>query len=122
MSHYENNCRGAVKRLNAIAAPLGSLDFTRTPILVINGRSERKLIAMNSMVLHELYFDSLRADGEPDTALREALIRDLAAWIAGADEFVVFAWRSETREVPTAFMSHARPPSRSAMPDSTRRT
>jgi Fe-Mn family superoxide dismutase len=37
VSHYENNYGGAVKRLNAIAAQLESLDFTSAPVFVING-------------------------------------------------------------------------------------
>jgi superoxide dismutase, Fe-Mn family len=47
VSHYENNYSGAVKRLNAITA-----------VSVINGLKREELIANNSMILHELYFDS----------------------------------------------------------------
>lgn len=75
ISHYENNYSGAVKRLNAITAQLQSLDYANTPIFVINGLKREELIAMNSMILHELYFDGL-GRGEPDGALREALARD----------------------------------------------
>ena len=32
VSHYENNYGGAVKRLNAIAEQLGSLDFATAPV------------------------------------------------------------------------------------------
>jgi superoxide dismutase, Fe-Mn family len=88
VSHYENNDGGTVKRLNAITAQLGSLDFSATPILVLKGLKREELIAMNSMVLHELYFDSLRADGEPGTALREALIRDFGSLHRWRTEFV----------------------------------
>ena len=64
VSHYENNYGGAVKRLNAITAQLESLDFATAPVFVINGLKREELIASNSMILHELYFDSLGA-GEP---------------------------------------------------------
>src|SRR5437870_6049206 len=75
VSHYENNYGGAVKRLNAISAQLESLDFASAPVFVINGLKREELIASNSMILHELYFDGLGADGEPDRTLREALAR-----------------------------------------------
>lgn len=79
VSHYENNYGGAVKRLNAIAAQLDSLDFATAPVFVINGLKREELIASNSMILHELYFDGLRTDGEPDKELRSALIRDFGS-------------------------------------------
>jgi Fe-Mn family superoxide dismutase len=75
-SHYENNYGGAVKRLNAITAQLESLDFATAPVFVINGLKREELIVCNSMILHELYFDGLGAEGEPDKDLREALARD----------------------------------------------
>jgi len=36
-SHYENNYGGAMRRLNAIAEQLESLDFAKTPGYVVNG-------------------------------------------------------------------------------------
>jgi len=76
VSHYENNYGGAVKRLNAITAQLDSLDFAIAPVFVINGLKREELIASNSMILHELYFDSLGSEGGPDGDLRSALVRD----------------------------------------------
>ena len=76
VSHYENNYGGAVKRLNAITAQLESLDFATAPVFVINGLKREELIASNSMILHELYFDSLGAETQPDKDLRAALSRD----------------------------------------------
>ena len=73
VSHWENNYGGAVKRLNAITAQLAGLDFATAPVFVINGLKREELIATNSMILHELYFDGLGDGGAPDTALREAL-------------------------------------------------
>jgi Fe-Mn family superoxide dismutase len=57
VSHYENNYGGAVKRLNAIAAQLSQLDFASALVFVVNGLKREELIATNSMILHELYFD-----------------------------------------------------------------
>src|SRR6266699_1165794 len=87
-SHYENNYSGAVKRLNAITAQLASLDFATAPVFVVNGLKREELIATNSMILHELYFDGLGADGETDRALRDALVRDVGSVERWRTEFV----------------------------------
>jgi len=79
VSHYENNYSGAVKRLNAIAAQLESLDFDTAPVFVINGLKREELIASNSMILHELYFDSLGGESQLDGDLRDALARDFGS-------------------------------------------
>lgn len=76
MSHYENNYGGAVRRLNAITAQLESLDFASAPVFVINGLKREELIAMNSMILHELYFGCLGSEGQPGKELLDALMRD----------------------------------------------
>lgn len=88
VSHWENNYSGAVKRLNAIATQLAELDFAKAPVFLINGLKREELIAMNSMILHELYFDSLGAEGETDRALREALVRDFGSVDRWRTEFV----------------------------------
>ena len=79
VSHYENNYSGAVKRLNAITAQLESLDFVTAPVFVINGLKREELIASNSMILHELYFDSLGGGSQLDGDLRAALARDFGS-------------------------------------------
>jgi Fe-Mn family superoxide dismutase len=88
VSHWENNYGGAVKRLNAITAQLASLDFAATPVFVLNGLKRQELIASNSMILHELYFDGLGAEGEADRALRDALVRDFGSLERWRTEFV----------------------------------
>src|SRR5256712_8384134 len=88
VSHWENNYGGAVKRLNAITSQVASLDFATAPVFVINGLKREELIATNSMILHELYFDGLGADGEPDRALRDALVRDFGSVDRWRTEFV----------------------------------
>lgn len=70
------NDGGAVKRLNAITAQLESLDFSSAPVFVINGLKHEELIAGNSMILHELYFDSLGGESQPDGGLHDAIARD----------------------------------------------
>ena len=88
VSHWENNYGGAVKRLNAITVQLAALDFATAPVFVVNGLKREELIATNSMVLHELYFDGLGADDEPDPALRDALVRDFGSFDRWRSEFV----------------------------------
>jgi Fe-Mn family superoxide dismutase len=87
VSHYENNYGGAVQRLNAITKELAELDFTSAPIFVINALKREELIAMNSMILHEIFFGSLGEGGEPEAALYDALIRDFGSVSAWAAEF-----------------------------------
>lgn len=87
VSHHDNNYAGAVKRLNAITAQLGELDMVKAPVFMINGLKREELIAMNSMILHELYFDSLGGGGAPGGALAEALVRDFGSIERWRNEF-----------------------------------
>jgi len=86
VSHYENNYVGAVKRLNAIGAQLANLDFAKAPNFVVNGLKREELIAANSMILHEIYFDGLGGGGTPKNALIDAITRDFGS---------LERWRSE---------------------------
>ncbi len=88
VSHWENNYGGAVKRLNAITGQLAALDFATAPVFVLNGLKREELIATNSMILHELYFDGLGAEGEPDRPLQEAIARDFGSFDRWRVEFV----------------------------------
>ena len=78
-SHYENNYGGAVKRLNAIAEQLATLDFAAVSVFVVNGLKREELIATNSMILHELFFASLGEESAPAGQLRDALTRDFGS-------------------------------------------
>src|SRR5438309_9668709 len=72
VSHYVNNYGGALRRLNAIRARLAGLDWARTPVFEINGLKREELIAAGSVILHELYFESLGGQGDnPPDALAE---------------------------------------------------
>ena len=85
VSHHDNNYAGAVRRLNAIHAQFRALDVATAPVFTINGLKREELIAMNSMILHELYFDGLGAGGAPAGELAQALARDfgsVARWQA----------------------------------------
>ena len=90
VSHYENNYGGAVKRLNLIEEQLAGLDYASAPVFVVNGLKREQLIAMNSMILHELFFDGLgdESDSEPGAALRAALARDFGSYERWRGEFI----------------------------------
>jgi superoxide dismutase, Fe-Mn family len=88
VSHYENNYSGAVRRLNTLTAQLAELDFAKAPVFTINGLKREQLIAANSMILHELYFDGIGAGGAPTAALAEAIGRDFGSLERWRTEFV----------------------------------
>ena len=100
-SHYENNYGGAMRRLNAITAQLESIDYATTPGYVVNGLKREQLVALNSTLLHELYFASLggasapvakgHAAPRPAGQLAEALARDFGTFDRWRDEFVAMA-------------------------------
>jgi Fe-Mn family superoxide dismutase len=99
MSHYENNYGGALRRLNAIRARLAALDWADTPVFEINGLKREELIATGSVILHEIYFDSLGGDGDnpptglaqPPAGLAQALERDFGSVMAWRTEFTAMA-------------------------------
>ena len=104
-SHYENNYGGAVRRLNAIEAKLAELDWSKAPVFEINGLKREELIAANSMILHEVYFDGLGGSGDPSGELASAFERDfgsVARWhseftamgkaLAGGSGWVLLTW------------------------------
>ena len=88
VSQYENNYGGAVKRLNLIEERLAELDYANAQGFVINGLKREQLVAMNSMVLHELFFDGLGEQSEPAPALRDALVRDFGSYERWRSEFI----------------------------------
>jgi Fe-Mn family superoxide dismutase len=99
VSHYENNYGGALRRLSAIRARLAGLDWASTPVFEINGLKREELIAAGSVILHEVYFDSLGGHGdnpptgrdEPPAELAAALERDFGSVGAWRNEFVAMA-------------------------------
>jgi Fe-Mn family superoxide dismutase len=113
VSHYENDYGGALRRLNAIRARLAAVDWVRTPAFEINGLKREELLAAGSVILHEIYFDSLGGHGdnpptghaEPPAGLAHALERDfgsvrtwrtefttLAKALAGGSGWAILAW------------------------------
>jgi len=99
VSHYVNNYGGALRRLNAIRARLASIDWTQAPTFEINGLKREELIASASVILHEVYFESLGGYGdnpptgveEPPAELASALERDFGSVRGWRAEFVAMA-------------------------------
>ncbi len=87
-SHYENNYGGALRRLNAITEQLESLDLANTPGHVLSGLKREELAALNSTLLHELYFASMGGDGQATKRVMEILARDFGS---------LDRWRAEFR-------------------------
>jgi Fe-Mn family superoxide dismutase len=93
-SHYENNYGGALRRLNAIEARLGAVNWASAPVFDINGIKREELIAAGSVILHEIYFDALGGSGgDPPAglALGEAMERDFGSVAAWRAEFTAMA-------------------------------
>src|SRR5207245_320270 len=91
-SHYENHYGGALRRVNAITEQLESLDFHNTPGYVLNSLNREELIALNSTLLHELYFASMAfGDGRPTDILAQALTREFGSVDRWRSEFVAMA-------------------------------
>jgi superoxide dismutase, Fe-Mn family len=88
ISHYENNYGGAVKRLNLIEEKLAELDYANAAGFLINGLKREQLVAMNSMILHELFFNGLGEQSEPAPILRDALTRDFGSYERWRSEFI----------------------------------
>jgi Fe-Mn family superoxide dismutase len=91
-SHYENNYGGALSRLNSIAAELESLDPATTPPAVISRLKRDELTALNSTLLHELYFASLGGDGRTlPEAMAAAIVGHFGSVARWRAEFIALA-------------------------------
>ena len=88
VSHHDNNYVGAVTRLGAIEAQVAQLD-PAAPGFMFNGLKREELLAMNSMILHELYFASLgRGGSKPGAQLAAQIEKDLGSQQKWRDQFV----------------------------------
>lgn len=81
-SHHEKNYVGAVKKLNAARARLGTLD-SDAPGFVLHGLTQGELAFKHSVVLHELYFGNLVGGGSRGSTTTKLLADHFggrAAW------------------------------------------
>jgi Fe-Mn family superoxide dismutase len=105
-SHYEGNYGGALRHLNALTEEIGALDIETAPAGTLNRLKRDQAAALNSTLLHELYFASIGGDGRAvPEALATALERDfgsvgrwrrefikLAEGLAGGSGWVILSW------------------------------
>ena len=91
-SHYEGNYGGALRRLNAVTAELEALDPAIASIETINRLKRDEAMALNSTLLHELYFASLGGDGRAvPEEVASALTRDFGSVDRWRKEFIAMA-------------------------------
>ena len=91
-SHYENNYGGALNRLNAISEEIERLDLGSGPNPSLARLKRDEIVALNSTLLHELYFASLGGDGRvvPDI-LASAIAKDFGSVDRWRQEFIGIA-------------------------------
>jgi hypothetical protein len=88
-----------------IEEQLAGLDFATAPGFVVNGLKREQLVAMNSMILHEVFFDGLGEESEPGSELVDALAQDFGSFerwraeftamgkaLGGGSGWVLFTW------------------------------
>ena len=91
-SHYELNYGGAVNRLNSITQQLELIDRAKTPAEVVHRLKRDEFTALNSVLLHELYFASIGGDGRAVPAeMTAALTRDFGTVNDWRTEFIGLA-------------------------------
>lgn len=91
-SHYENNYGAALNRLNVISQEIEQFDFSNASDQSLARLKRDEIAALNSTLLHELYFASLGGDGRvlPD-ALASAIAKDFGSVDRWRQEFVGIA-------------------------------
>jgi Fe-Mn family superoxide dismutase len=88
-SHYEHIYGGCVAKLNAIADELAALDPATTSPSTIARLKRDELTAINSTLLHELYFASLGGDGRAvPEEMAAAFARDFGSVARWRQEFI----------------------------------
>ena len=85
-SHHQNNYGGAVKRLNQIQQQIGSLPKDAAPYQMGSLKRE-ELVATNSMILHEFYFDNLGGDGKASGTIVDLIKTHYGAYEAWEQDF-----------------------------------
>jgi Fe-Mn family superoxide dismutase len=91
-SHYENNYGAALNRLNAITEEIEQLELGKASDQSLARLKRDETAALNSTLLHELYFASLGGDGRvlPDE-VATAVAKDFGSVDRWRQEFVGIA-------------------------------
>lgn len=87
VSHHDNNYAGAVKKLNLIQKQVAALPESAHPI-ELGALKKEELIALNSKLLHELYFDNLGGDSKINAEMRRVLVQSFGSVEAWQADFV----------------------------------
>lgn len=89
LSHYNNNYAGAIKRAKLIEEKIASLDSNANPFELGSLKREH-MVALNSMILHEYYFDNLGNSGTIGETLKKNLEMSFGS---------IAIWESEFRKI-----------------------
>lgn len=87
VSHHDNNYAGAVKKLNLIQKQIKAMPNSAHPI-ELGALKKEELIALNSKLLHELYFDNLGGSGKHTHTIEQILIEGFGSVKAWKDDFI----------------------------------
>ncbi|MDP3301628.1 MAG: Fe-Mn family superoxide dismutase [Sulfuricurvum sp.] len=82
VSHHDNNYVGAVKRAKLIEEKIVALSSSANPF-EFGALKREQMVALNSMILHEYYFDALGAAAAMDGKLKsmlESSFRTVGEW------------------------------------------
>ena len=91
VSHYENNYGNAVRTANAIRRDLDQLDLDTAPGHLVRALKREELVAVNSVALHELYFENLGGDGKLTSGAATALEAGFGSVDIWRKEFIASA-------------------------------
>lgn len=89
LSHHNNNYGGAVKRAKLIEEKIALLDSNTNPF-ELGSLKREQMVALNSMILHEYYFDNLGSSGQISTTLQKGLETSFGS---------VSVWESEFKKM-----------------------
>ena len=89
LSHHNNNYGGAVKRAKLIEEKIALLDSNTNPF-ELGSLKREQMVALNSMILHEYYFDNLGSSGQISPTLQKGLEASFGS---------VGAWESEFKKM-----------------------
>ena len=87
VSHHDNNYAGAVKKLRLIQKQIAVLPTSAHPI-EYGALKKEELIALNSKLLHELYFDNLGGTGTLNSSITNILTQSYGSVEAWKADFV----------------------------------
>jgi superoxide dismutase, Fe-Mn family len=87
-SHHDNNYAGAVNRIGAIQTQIERLDMATAPGFQLSGLKREELVAVNSMIIHELYFGGLGKPTAPGPSLGTQIEQDFGSYINWRTEFI----------------------------------